>query len=202
MARKIRLSAVQHPADLEKLLNAIVDELALVRTLINELKTDHNTLNTFLQGDFLLTPPGLAIATAKDDIQNNLFYYVVNGVIYAKAAVDGTGPGNDVIPQSKYGAVAFDIGADGTIDAIEAADNATGYNSSALALAGLAAVAADHVRLGTVTATKSDGAFTFGTTELDAANVTAAIADGTVGIAGAAAAVAAAAVTAQITKSA
>ena len=38
--QKITHETVRNPAMLEKLLIAIVDELALVRTLANELKTD------------------------------------------------------------------------------------------------------------------------------------------------------------------
>lgn len=123
--------------------------------------------------DYLLSTPTLAIGSTPTAVSNVYFEYLINGTWYSKAAVAaGTAPGNDVIPQSTYGAVAFDIGTDGTIHATEAADNATGYASAALAIAGIAAVAADHVRMGYVTATKSDGAFTFGTTSLAAANST------------------------------
>ncbi len=89
----------------------------------------------------------------------------------------GTAPGNDVVPQGKFGAVAFDIGTDGTIDAIEASANATGYTTAALAIAGVPAAAASHARLGYVTASGSAAAFTFGTTLLDAANTTVAYTD-------------------------
>lgn len=124
-------------------------------------------------GDILMTTPTLAIGGTNTAVSSIAFTYTVNGTVYSKAAVSaGTAPGNDVVPQNKYGAVAFDIGSDGTIDAIEAADNATGYASAALAIADIAAVAADHVRMGTVTAIKTDGAFTFGTTALNAANST------------------------------
>ncbi len=126
-------------------------------------------------GDVLMTTPTLAIGSDTSAVSNIAFTYTVNGTVYSKAAVAaGTEPGNDVIPQNKYGAVALDIGADGTVDVIEAADNATGYGSAALAIAGIAAVAADHVRMGTVTVIKTDGDFTFGTTALNAANATAA----------------------------
>ncbi len=154
------------------LFEAIRTELVALRTLANNIKA-------CLQGSYILTTPTLAIGTSKANVSNVAFNYVINGVPYAKAAVAaGTAPGNDEIPQSKYGAVAFDIGADGTIDVIEATDNATGYDSAALAAAGLPAPAADHARMGYVTATKSDGAFTFGTTELDAANTTVAYTNG------------------------
>ena len=123
-------------------------------------------------GEYVLTTPALSVGVAAaDDVTTGAFNFIINGVSYAKAAAE-TGPGNDVIPQNTYGAVALDIGANGTIDAIEAAANATGYASAVLAIAGVPAAASDHCRLGYVTAMKSDGAFTFGTTELSAANVT------------------------------
>jgi len=161
-----------------------------VVTLVNELKSLLNEVRNLFAGDYLVTKTTLAIGSTTTAVASAAFDYVVNGTRYSKAAVTtGTAPGNDVIPQSKFGAVAFDIGTNGTIDAIEASDNATGYASAALAVAGLPAVAADHVRMGYVTATKSDGAFTFGTTDLDAANTTVAYTDATAGPAGLSAAI-------------
>jgi hypothetical protein len=153
----------------------IVKYLRNVRDLVNSIQAE-------AIGDSLSSLPGLAIGSTATAVSNVIFSYKVNGVSYIETAnAVGTAPGNDVIPQSTYGAVALDIGADGTIDVIEAGDNATGYASAALAIAGIAAVAADHVRMGTVTVTKSDGAFTFGTTNLDAANVTTVYTDGASG---------------------
>lgn len=140
------------------------DDAANLRTQFNALRDD---VLKILAGDYLVTTPTLAIGSTPANVSTVAFTFVVNGVQYQKSAVAaGTAPGNDVIPQNTYGAVALDIGADGTIDVIEAADNATGYASAALAVAGIAAVAADHVRLGTVSVIKTDGAFTFGTTSL------------------------------------
>jgi hypothetical protein len=119
------------------------------------------------------TGAALAIGTTPTAVASGTFTFDAAGTGYAKAAVEaGTAPGNDVIPQTKYGAVAFDIGANGTVDAVEATDNATGYNSSALAIAGLPAIEAAHARMGYVTATKSDGDFTFGITNLNAEGTT------------------------------
>lgn len=153
--------------------NDLVEYLENVRDLVNDLQIA--TL-----ADTLKSLPVLAIGSTATAVSNQTFTYSINGITYSKAAVAaGTAPGDDVIPQTKYGAVALDIGINGTIDVIEAADNATGYESAALALAGIAAVEADHVRMGTVSVVKSDGAFTFGTTDLDAANVTTVYTDGT-----------------------
>ncbi len=132
---------------------------------------------TYANGTALVreSTAGLGVATATPaNVASIEFYYHIAGVQYLKAAVTaGTVPGDDVIPEDKYGAVAFDIGTNGVIDVIEAAANATGYESAVLAIAGIPAAASDHVRMGTVTAMKSDGAFTFGTTALNATNVTA-----------------------------
>jgi hypothetical protein len=126
------------------------------------------SLPTLLSG-----PTGLGIGTTLTAVKNDAFFYTIAGVNYLCAAnAAGTAPGNDVIPVNHYGAVAFDIGADGTIDVIEAAANSTGYDTEALALAGLAAVAAGHRRMGTITAISTSGSFTFGTTALNAANKT------------------------------
>ena len=115
----------------------------------------------------------LAIGTTPAYVANGAFTYDVNGIGYSKTATPaGTAPGNDVVPSGKFGAVAFDIGIDGTIDAIEATDNATGYNTGAYAIAGLPQEASGHIRMGYITATKSDGSFTFGTTALNAVNAT------------------------------
>lgn len=169
MADKIPVNHehISNPAMLEKLLNAMYTEIAQARTLANSLKTQLNAVINYLKGDFLLTGPALAIGSTPANVSNVAFNYVINGALYYKAAVAaGTAPGNDVIPQAKYGAVAFDIGTDGTIDAVEAPANSTGYDSAALAAAALPAVAADHVRMGYVTVSKSDGTFTFGSTSL------------------------------------
>jgi len=128
------------------------DDAANLRTQFNALRDD---LIKVVAGDYLITTPTLAIGSNKDDVANAAFTYVINGIQYQKAAVTtGTGPGDDVVPE-----------------------NATGYASAALAIAGIAAKAATKVRMGTVTAIGSAAAFTFGTTLLDAANTTVAYTD-------------------------
>lgn len=154
----------------------LVRFLQNVRDLVNELRS---AIVTTSQGNYLLSTPGLAGGSNADDVANIAFSYSIGGVVYNKAAITtGTGPGNDVVPEDLFGAVAFDIGTDGTVDAVEAPANATGYASAALAAAALPAAAAGHARMGYVTASKSDGAFTFGTTALNAANTTVAFTEG------------------------
>jgi hypothetical protein len=126
----------------------------------------------YLPRDGMRSSATLATATAEADVKNAAFSFAVDGSNYDKAAVDGTALTGVNIPQSKYGGWALDIGANGIIDVVESADNATGYASSALAIAALPVVAASHVRMGTVTVSKSDGVFIPGTTLLSAWSVT------------------------------
>lgn len=177
MAKRIDFETIKDPIQLIKLLNAIDSEIDSIRSLINELRPDHGSVKSALNvfgGDGLITCPGLGIGTTPANVANQAFTYIINGQLYFKAAVAaGTAPGNDEIAATKYGAVAFDIGADGTIDAIEATNQAAAqFASAALAVAALPAVAADHVRMGYVTVVKADGAFTFGATSLDDAPTT------------------------------
>ena len=126
----------------------------------------------------IVTDAGLAIGSTTTNVSTVAIAYIIKDKIYTKAAVAaGTSPGTDVIPQSKYGAVAFDINTAGTITAYSAYGNSAGFTTAALAAAALPPVVDGMVRLGYVTATKSDGTFTFGTTALNAANVTAAYTD-------------------------
>lgn len=134
--------------------------------------------------DGMLTSAGLAIGSTSKNVANGLFNYFIAGVPYSKPAFGAgtspaTGTADDTILQGKYGAIGFEIGADNTIDVIDAPGNDTGYTTAALALAGLASVSvqAGHVRIGTVTAMRSSGgAFVFGTTSLSAENTTVAYA--------------------------
>ncbi len=173
----ISLDNIKNPETLRKLLEAMYEEVTALRMLANAVKSLTNDIRTKLTAfvaNGMLASAGLKIGSTPANVYTGLCMYTVSGVVYTKAEVAaGTAPGNDVIPQGKYGAVALDIGADGTIDAVEAPANADpGYNSAALAAAALPAVAASHVRMGYVTAMKSDEAFTFGTTSLAAANTT------------------------------
>lgn len=191
--QKISLETVQNPRALADLLNAMFTQITSLTTLANELRTDHDTwrtavgnvrtnlnnLRTVLTGDYLLSVPALSEGSTPANVATDALWYTVNGVLYYKAGVAaGTALSGDNIPQAKYGAWALDIGTNGTIDITEAADNSTGYDDAASSAAGLPAVAADHVRLGYVTASKSDGVFDPGTTGLNDASTTEAYTDG------------------------
>lgn len=125
-------------------------------------------------GGHILTTPTLAIGSTTTRVSSVYFNYSIAGTAYSKAAVSaGTSLGTTTVLQAKYGAVALDIDASGTITAVPAtANDTTGYDSAAEAIAGVAAVAATKARMGYVTVTKSDGDFTFDSTAFNAANVT------------------------------
>lgn len=182
LANELRTDHATNKTTIDAMRTAVVELMAdhaTFKTVCDDMKTLVNDIRGKLNGDYMLTSPRLAIGSTATAVSNVEFGYIINGAPYYKAInAAGTAPGNDVIPQSKYGAVSLQIGTDGTVDVVEATGNATGYDSSALAIAGLPALAADHASMGTVTATKSDGAFTFGTTELGAANTTVAYTNG------------------------
>lgn len=141
-------------------INTTNEEMAATIVLVNDIRAK-------LKGSYNTSLPGLAIGSTPANVANVAFDYQINGVRYTKAAVvAGTAPGNDVVPQNTYGAVALDIDAAGTITVAEAAANATGYASAALAIAGIPAVASGKSRMGTVSVIRTSGAFTFGTTSL------------------------------------
>jgi hypothetical protein len=122
--------------------------------------------------------PQLRIGTTKTNVRTDRFAYLIGSTYYSSPAIAaGTALAGSDVPDGKYGAWALDIGTDATIHCTEATGNGTGYDSAILSLAGLPAVAASHVRFGTVTASNSGAVFDPGTTELDAANVTEAYAD-------------------------
>jgi hypothetical protein len=118
-------------------------------------------------------PGGGFVGSTPQNVATAAFTYGITSTIYSKAAVTaGTAIGTAVIPEDKWGGFAFEIGADGTIDLISAANNGTtGYDTEYAALNALASVAASHVRILLFAIMKSNGAFTCGTTALNATGV-------------------------------
>jgi len=156
---------------------------AALSTKLSAIISQVNDVIAKLKGDYLISKPGLTVGTTDAaDIKNAAFDYTINGVKIEKAAGETAFAGTeDAIPSTGdlYGAFRVVIDAAGTVTIQEAAANATGYATAVLALAGLPAVPADKAALGTVTVLAADGtAFTPGTTELSAANITDAYVDG------------------------
>lgn len=161
-------------------LKGIFAALATYKTVTDDTKALANGIRAVLQGSYVESLPALGIGSTKTAVASTAFDYFVGGKRYTKAAnAIGTAPGSDVVPLGKFGAVAFDIDNTGTITAVSAPANATGYATAALAAAAIPAVGAGKARMGYVTASKSDGTFTFGTNNFDVANSTVAYTDGT-----------------------
>jgi len=126
-------------------------------------------------GVYYITYPNLALGSdPKRCAIDPGFHYVINGTTYnAVAASAGTFPVGSNVPTAKYGAWALDVNSAGTITAVAATDNSTGYDTLALAVTGIPAVAADKARLGTFAiANNSGGNFVPGTTALNASGIT------------------------------
>ena len=76
-------------------------------TLVNDIRAK-------LKGNYPVTKTALAIGSTPANVATGALDFTIAGVRYSKAAVAaGTAPGNDVVPQSTFGAVALDIGVDG-----------------------------------------------------------------------------------------
>jgi hypothetical protein len=156
--------------------------------IVDGVQADYASFATPKQGDYFkvftekiiptadnfITAPKLTMSTsAHVKAHSTAFSYYLSGVKYSVAAGDLL-LGTDTIPKGKFGAVAIDIDSTGVSTPISAPDNATGYNTAALAIAGLPAAGAGFLRLGYVTASgknETGGAdFTFSDTALDAAH--------------------------------
>ena len=120
-----------------------------------------------------ITSPGLAIGGDPTKVLNGAFSFSHQGQSYSKVSQDNTFVGLSTVPQNKYGAFCLKIESDGTITIYEADDNATGYDSPGLAIAGLPDADSDTAYMGVVTVICTAVAgFIPGTTALDAGTVT------------------------------
>jgi hypothetical protein len=110
-------------------------------------------------------------------VANSAFSFRIAGWSYSKAAAE-TALSGDTVPQNKYGAWLLSIDSEGTITINEASDNATGYDSPALAVNDLPDIGSDEAVMGYVTAINTSSTFVPGTTGLDASGVTDTYTDG------------------------
>lgn len=122
----------------------------------------------------LTKPPVLSMGSTKSAIATSAFNFVVAGVNYTKAAVAaGTAITATTVPQNKYGLFGHEVGSDGTLHSRDAAGNATGYDSVALAIAAAPAASdANHMIIGYVVVINTAAAFVGATTLFDATGVT------------------------------
>jgi len=109
-------------------------------------------------------------------ITNSAFQYIIAGKTYLKATAE-TELSGDTVPQSKYGAWMLTIDADGTFTVTPAGDNATGYNTAALAMQAIPN--ASEAAVGYITVINTGATFVPGTTSLSTGGtVTATYTDG------------------------
>lgn len=126
-----------------------------------------------------MTDPSLAVHACTSYVSIPATYNNIQGSLKLVSAAKQTlSAAGSAIPATKYGAYAFQVGSNGTIDTIAAAANGTGYATAPLAIAGLSAAPADHARLGTLTVYAGlSTAFTPGTTALSGASAVASFTD-------------------------
>lgn len=117
--------------------------------------------------------PGIAIGVLDTKkVLNGTFIFDVQGNSYTKDSAENTFVGLSTIPQNKYGAFCLKVESDGTVTIYEADDNATGYDSPALAIADLPDADNDTAYMGFVTVMcEAVAGFIPGTTALDAGTV-------------------------------
>lgn len=125
-----------------------------------------------------ITSPTLVIGTTNTyAVRHSAFKFKIGGWTYSKVAGE-TALSGDTIPQDKYGAWLLEIDSAGTITVSEADDNATGYDTAALAVDALPSETEDQAVMGYVTAINTSATFVPGTTGLDASGVTATYTNG------------------------
>jgi hypothetical protein len=164
--------------ELETLAEQNETSIGALITSTGETESLADDIRAKLKGNYLVSLPWLAIGTTPENVANIAFDFQIFGVKCSKDAVAaGTALSGDDVPAATYGAWRLEIRVDGTIDIVEAADNATGYADAELAIAGLPDVSDGHASMGVVTATNSDAVFSPGVTSLAAATVTATYAD-------------------------
>ena len=128
--------------------------------LVNELRTDHATFKTTVDGlrtylsDGLLVHGGLAISAgdATDFKTTATAVYTIAGVTYTKAATDSLSfTAAHVVTAEKFGAILVQINAAGTVSTLVTAETQTtalDHDTEAEAIADLPAPAAGNVALG------------------------------------------------------
>lgn len=124
--------------------------------------------------------PSLAIgAVDTTKVKNGTFIYDIQGTSYTKDVAENTFVGLSTVPQNKYGAFCLKVESDGTVTIYEASDNATGYDSPALAIADLPDADNDTAYMGfVVVLCDAVAGFIPGTTALDDGTVTDLYTDG------------------------
>lgn len=133
-----------------------------------------NLIQSMLRGVYdrlssqIFVSTAIAIGTTTTKVKTAATTYgVAGGVPFTKAATDDAFTLSGVISQAKYNVYCLFVAADGTCTAVMGTEGAT------LNTVVFPAMREKEAMIGYVIVTKSDAAFTGGTTALNAANVTA-----------------------------
>lgn len=144
-----------------------------LRHLLQEhqkIVADLETLRQALSGDIVTIGTSLSRGSTDTNLANTAFTFTIGGVPVTKAAVAaGTALGAlGTIPQDKWGIIAVDVIAAGTVSYVSGAANyTTGYATEALAILALPARITGKARVGYITIqTKTGATFVAGTDAL------------------------------------
>jgi hypothetical protein len=174
----INFDTVKHPQSLVSLLNALYTEVTALRTLANELRTDHAAtrtadlsqtalINQIRQATLYgaLGNPGFVIDTNFDVKNGNAISYTNGGTLKTLTANTSFDTGTTkTITGGKWGAAM--LTATSAAAALVTWASGAGYDSEALAIAGLAAPTETDTVLGYLTVHAHASGFTAGTDAL------------------------------------
>ena len=158
----------------------VIDEPVKVNEGEIRLYNDKSFFSDYPEDEQYITAPTVAIGSSDSaDVLHSAFTYDIMGVSYSASSAETSFSNLSTVPQNTYGAFSLKIDSDGTVTIAEASDNATGYATKGLAIAGLAVADADSCYMGFVTVISTAAAgFIPGTTALDAGTVTDTYTDG------------------------
>jgi len=113
-----------------------------------------------------------SIGSTLTQVASVAFDFALDGVNYTKAAVAaGSALTATTVPTTKWGLFGWEVVAAGTVTSLDAAGNATGYNTEALAIAAMPSQTSNKIFFMYITVCRTgSGGFVGATTQLDDAN--------------------------------
>lgn len=125
---------------------------SVLATQYGLLLAEIDEIRTRMSGTGLISAPGLVIGSTDDQIGNVAFNYHIDGVARVAAAVAaGTAPTAQTVTADKWALYRLSVDAADSKTVTPAADNVAGYDTEALAIAGIPATPANETDMGYVT---------------------------------------------------